>query len=866
MVKSNHLRSPVTKYRYFRFTNMQKFLLAAAMLLSCFPVFAGRITGTVTDEKGNRLAYASILVKGTSKGTTANNDGRYFIDLDPGNYTIIAQYVGYNRIEKNVTVAGETVVLDFQLSLLQLSMKEAVVRPGGEDPAYEIMRNAIRKRPEYENPLDSFTCEAYIKTLIKTRKLPNKILGKKIEDDDKKGMGVDSAGKGIIFLSESLTRIAFKKPNQTKLEVLSGRQSGSNGYGFNFPTFINFYTNNVAVFDSQLSLRGFVSPVADGAMNFYRFRYLGSFWEDGKEINQVKVIPKRKFEPVFSGIINITEGDWRIHSLDLLATREAQLQVLDTLTIKQIHMPVSNGVWQTKDQVIGFTFKLFGIDAIGNFLNVYNKYDVNPEFRKKYFNNVVVTYDTAVNKKSKQYWDSIRPIQLEPEEARDYKIKDSTYQARLDSASSPRNIDSLKKKQGPIKVKQVLWTGFNRSNFHPTHPVTYNWQPLVPNLQYNTVEGAVMDANLVIRRYMPKWKEQVALTTYARYGFNNQHFNGSVELGFNKRSFIWDEEGGNASRRTFTVQAGKRVSQFNKDNPIRPSLNTFYTLFTRRNYMKIYENWFGEAIYSRRSDEGWTFSVKGLYEDRLPLDNTSDFSFFGSKTRKVYSPNYPFEKIDTQFTRHQALIIGINFEFKPGQKYIQFPRGKRPIGSKYPTIGLSYEKGIPKIFGTDADFDRWRVSVWDDINMKLLGRMRYRVGVGGFIRDKQVYIQDYQHFNGNQLFFASEYLNSFQLAPYYANSTKEGFYAIGHLEHHFNGFLTNKIPFFRRLNWNLVGGANAFYVNTDNNYAELFIGLENVFRVLRVDLIASYLNGDKGTVGVRLGFGGIFGSNVNIGR
>ena len=53
-------------------------------------------------------------------------------------------------------------------------------------------------------------------------------------------MGVDSAGKGIIFLSESLTKVAFKKPDRTKLEVLSGRESGSNGYGFNFPTFINF--------------------------------------------------------------------------------------------------------------------------------------------------------------------------------------------------------------------------------------------------------------------------------------------------------------------------------------------------------------------------------------------------------------------------------------------------------------------------------------------------------------------------------------------------------------------------------------------------------------------------------------------------
>ncbi len=845
---------------------MRKILLFFLAALSILSVHAGRVTGIITDDKGHPLASASVFVKGTTKGTTANNEGKYFIELDPGNYTIIAQYVGYNRVEKKITLDEKGIVLNFELSLLQLTLKEVVVRPGGEDPAYEIIRNAIKKRSSYENPLDSFTCEAYIKTLIKTRKIPDRIFGQKVDKDDKKEMGVDSAGKGILYLSESLTKIAYKKPNKTKLEVLSGRESGSSGYGFNFPTFINFYNNNVNVFASQLNPRGFVSPIADGALNYYRYKYLGSFWEDGKEINQIKITPRRKFEPLFSGIINITEGDWRIHSLDLLVTKEAQLEIMDTLTIKQIHVPVSADIWRTKDQVMTFTFKMFGFEAIGSFLNVYNKYDINPGFRKKYFNNVIVSYDTAVNKKSKQYWDSIRPVQLEPEEVKDYKIKDSAFKAERDSAFSKRNIDSLRKRQGPVRPMQILWSGFNRSNFHPTHPLTLSWEPLLRNIQYNTVEGVAANASMTMRRFLPKWKEQLTITPSVRYGFSNTHLNGSLLLGLSKRSFTWDEEGGSANRRNFTLQGGKRVSQFNKDNPITPLMNSIYTLFVRENYMKIYENWFGELVYTNRMDNGVQFSVKGLYEDRLPIDNTTDYSFFGSKETDIYSPNYPYEKIDSQFTRHQAIIVGFNIEYKPGQKFIQYPRGKRAIGSKYPTLALYYEKGINAVFGSDVDFDKWKFSVWDDINMKLWGRMRYRVVVGGFINNKSVYIQDYQHFNGNQIIFASEYLNSFQVAPYYANSTTEKFYTLGHLEHHFNGLITNKIPFFRKLNWHLVGGANAFFVNGDNNYVEAFAGLENIFKVLRVDVVASYLNGEHGTVGVRLGLGGILGNSMRVRR
>ncbi len=140
--------------------------------------------------------------------------------------------------------------------------------------------------------------------------------------------------------------------------------------------------------------------------------------------------------------------------------------------------------------------------------------------------------------------------------------------------------------------------------------------------------------------------------------------------------------------------------------------------------------------------------------------------------------------------------------------------------------------------------------------------LKYKIGIGGFLNNKKVFIQDYQHFNGNRTTAASEYVNSFQLAKYYANSTTAKFYAIGHIEHHFNGLLTNKIPLFKKLNWNLIAGSNTFYVNNKNNYAEVFIGLENIFKILRVDFVAAYANGNKGLTGIRIGFGGVIGGGI----
>ena len=156
--------------------------------------YAGRISGTVTDSKGQPLPFASILIKGTTEGTTANNEGKYFIQLSPGTYTLSAHYVGYQRQEKTITVTSENATIDFQLNMLDLSLKEVVVKPGAEDPAYEIIRQTIKKRPFYLSQLDKFKCEVYIKGLFKLRNFPKKFMGQDVDFEDG-----DTSKKKILF-------------------------------------------------------------------------------------------------------------------------------------------------------------------------------------------------------------------------------------------------------------------------------------------------------------------------------------------------------------------------------------------------------------------------------------------------------------------------------------------------------------------------------------------------------------------------------------------------------------------------------------------------------------------------------------------
>jgi len=822
---------------------------------------AQKIYGTVFNAKGDLLPYSSVTIKGTSVGASANNRAKFSFTVAPGTYVVVCQHIGYAKQEKTVVVDKLDEELSFVLNEQKLDLKEVIVKSGGEDPAYAIIRQAIKKRNYYNKQVNAFECDLYTKDIMKLRRLPKKIMGQKIPDADMDEMGLDSSGRGIIYLSESVAKVHSKQPDKFKMAVLSSRVSGSGGFGFTFPTFISLYNNNVKIFTDKLNPRGFVSPIADGAIGFYKYKFLGSFFEDGKEVNTIKVIPRRNYEPLFSGVIYITDGDWRIHSCDLTLTKTSQLEILDTLQLSQIYVPVGNDVWRVKNQLLHFNFQLIGIDAIGDFVNVYSNYSINPSFNKFFFDNVIIKYDTGVNKKPAAYWDTIRPVPLEPEEKNDYDVKDSMYQLQKDSVLSKRSVDSLNKNQGKLKAFDIFWNGISRKHYTKTGSTTWGIASLIKNLEYNTVEGVVLNTNLFDNRYLKKLKSNFSIQPHVRYGFSNTHLNAWADLSFSTRDWSSDKK---IKRQSWSVSGGKRISQFNKESTITPLNNSITTLFWGDNFMKIYENYFGSVGFNKRYENGLRFSVNALYEDRIPVENTTKFTFFKKDTINM-KPNYPYEKIPQQFTPHQALILSFDISIKPGQKYIEFPRNKIAIGSKYPTFSLNYTKGIESVFGSDVNFDKWKFTVSDTKNFKLAGEFKYKVGVGGFLNNKKVFIQDYQHFDGNRSTAASEYVNSFQMASYYANSTAENFYAIAHIEHHLNGLLTNKIPALKKLNWNFVVGSNAFYVNHHSNYAEVFVGLENIFKILRVDFVVAYENGKQSTSGIRIGFGGIVGNSIKPG-
>jgi outer membrane receptor protein involved in Fe transport len=91
----------------------------------------GTISGVLTDKETNNeaLPFANVLIKGTNISTNTEIDGKYSLNVNPGNYIIIFSFVGYESVEKPVTVkANETTTVSLSLSSGGYTLKDVVVK------------------------------------------------------------------------------------------------------------------------------------------------------------------------------------------------------------------------------------------------------------------------------------------------------------------------------------------------------------------------------------------------------------------------------------------------------------------------------------------------------------------------------------------------------------------------------------------------------------------------------------------------------------------------------------------------------------------------------------------------------------------
>jgi len=781
------------------------------------------LNGKIQDKNNIPLGFAAIFVQGTSKGTTSNVEGAYTLNVPVGTYQVTFQYIGYKSKTVTVNIIAPSTKLDVVLESEATELP--TINLSQEDPAYNIIRKAQAKRKYYlEEEIQGYRCKSYTKIF---------------EEAEQTGGTINLFGatrnieKGIFYLSETVSEISFSQPDNLQEKVLASKISGDSvGFSYNRANWINFYRNKPFTVNNLK----FVSPIAQDAMDYYRYALESTTKEDELTIHKIEISPKFKNMPAFKGFIYIIEETARIHSVEAYVPKGV-VMAFDSINIRQIYTPVTEnrkGVWFSLS--LTFYFELSIGKTKGFYHALTSDYEINPTFPPNFFGGKVYEFVEQANKKEEQAWEALRPIPLTNTEIEDYKFK-TVLENRT---TKPEVQDSILKVRNKIKVTDVLLSGITLQN--PFSKKSWSIAPLLEIVNFNTVEGLVINPTFSFQKTFAGKKTLTIAPTF-RYGFSNQRFQaqGLVSYNYNPKKFG-----------LIAVEGGRYVAQFATPPSIRPVLNTFYSLFGKENWMKIYEKTFVKINHQYELFNGFLFTVSGEYAKRNPLENTSNATFNKDKN-KAYTPNNPgtatfIERPDI-FDKHEALLVDAQIQFTPKQKYLLRPDEKILQASRLPTFTLRYSKGM-----ADANFDILRLQIRDSWDWGIFGDGDLTIESGSFLNNKKVYFADFQHFRGNRTLVRQNGNNAFQLLDYYQYS-QTGNYFQAHWNHDFKGFITNKLPFLKKAQTSFALGANYLYTDLTGNYIELGIGIKRLFKFLRIDWWNAF--GENGHInqGIKLGAG-----------
>jgi len=868
----------------------QKLLIAYFIILFPFNIFSQKISGIVTNTDNKPIPFATIYIEELQTGTCANQQGKFFIPVTSGIYTISFRSMGYAPQEKKVTVTNKDVVLKIQLGIQSYILSGVTVRADGEDPAYSIMRKAIARVPAFLNQTESYTSDVYIKGSIKIIHIP-KLLKKSFV------INGETPKENVTYVNESINKIRFKAPDNYNQEVISVNNSFPIGDG-EVPV---MGLLSGSIYESEDGL--YISPFAPNAFAHYKFKYEGLLQDGAWFINKIKVIPKRKSKLLMKGYLYIIEDLWCLYSYDLMIKPFST-----TIKMKQQYAPVKGNSYLPVNLFVDANMNMMGFKASMTYTSTikydsviinsefdytkvkkafdYNKLAENSKYKQKKdslpfddkkikeinkkLNNLLqkdepttremikmqklmakkasiieeskddnpleikTTYKQHINKDAMKhdstYWDSVRPVPISEDEKISYK-KTKEEKEKEDSSSTFSKI-----------INTALW-GNSSWQRHKKLYMHYPGLLSLKNVGFNPVDGLQIKQSFKIR-----WRYDslnfATLKVKAGYSFERDVFFGNSSMLI---SYLPKKNG------FLEFSGGKYAANFQQENTINENLNAVYNLMLKQNYIKLYNKTYFKIKNQVEVANGtkWYFATKWQKTDTL--SNNTNFSIFYPD--KDYEPNIPInENISaTNLKPSKVLLFATGFRYTPKYYYRKYKERKYYVKSKWPTFGLFYTFA-PRINSEYSQYQSLNFSVDQKIDFYGVSSLQYRVNTAIYFNIKDVHFSNFYHFNTIQEPFTTRtFKNSYFLINNYEYSTIDRFIE-GHLKYTSQFLLLKRLPFISNTMWTENLFANILLVKGHLPYYEAGYALEDIFFQGKVGVFTGFKGSSFYGVGVRVSF------------
>lgn len=790
---------------------MIKYFSTCLLFCIATSLLSQNFEGKITDSNQRILYGSTVFIKQTSQGLACNQEGEFQVTLPVGKYTVEYRCLGYERVTETVNiVAGEKTVRNIVLKEKPIALNEVSV-VNKEDPAYEIMRNAIKKAPYYQNVLKEYTAESYVKGNMELTKVSTLI--DKLSSDDGLKM---SDYKDKLFIQESQSTVQYKAPDQYEQTV--------NAFSSSIPD--NFDSKDVIQLStSSLYLplfAGRISPLNPKAFSYYRFRYEGFSEENGSVINKIKVIPKLKDPELLEGYIYLADDVWNIRQAELINNRYGMKQNF-TITYNDIgegiYMPTtySSKVEGSIMGIEGYFIYYSSVKYVNFVINdsiletIQQKKAKKKDLEIKWNDKYKIKTDSLASKRDSLYWLQIRAIPLSIKEEISYVNKDSVQ----------HRIDSLRSKYSNRKfdASDILTGGHIGGD---SVRFTFKYGGIAGALRdYNFVDGFGLGQKIEVSTKVGQ-HNKIALSPDVYYTTARKKMVWKSDLTFDYAPMRLGH---------LRISGGRTSTEFNHSGPNRLD-NAIGSLLWGRNASMFYE----QTYLMLRNDINISNSLRLLTQfktaSRDPLTNNTTYNFFGDK-RHI--------KLNLTSSEYSDLVsYGLGIVYTPRHYYSVHNGRKHYRHAASPSFALLYSEAIAAGKSDNARFRKLETSIIQNISTDLFSTIRYEVGAGTFLGNKnKMNFADHQYFaTAGDVWLSTKSLdNSFVLLD--AQTSTNDYWAYSHVTYNSKYIILKRLPFLQGKMFNEAIHLKYLYTPQNKNYMEVGYSVD-LFKSLSLGVYSSF--------------------------
>ena len=833
--------------RFIRYIILIALLQAVAGIFLSHAQSFTSASGIVKDSiTGEPLPFVSVYFDGSTIGAMTDDNGTFTLQNNQGYTKLAAASLGYDTKFIDLKPGKKNDNLEVLLKPTAFEISEVVVKPKREkytrkdNPAVELIKkviahkndNRIEAKPEYQTEVYeklSLSLDNFNPNLDKNKFLKKFKFIKNYLDTS------EFNGKPILTVSvrENLSDFYYRKsPKAEKTIVRAKRMQGidktlddGGGITSNLEEIfksINIFDNNIPIL-----LNRFVSPLSSTlATTYYHYYIMDTLDVGGDKCVDLAFVPANSESYGFTGRLYITlDVNYAVKKVLLNTPANINLNWVDKLRIEQEfkQMPDSTWVLDQENTFVNFYVVKGTQQLYAHQLRNYDNYNFNVQNADSVFGLLgalhVLPEATA---QPDTFWTHNRPIPLKEKED---ALKDLLGQLRKVPAFN-----------AIIKTAEILITGYIPTA-NDKKVTKFDFGPMNTTFSANHLEGFRMRVGgMTTANLNPYW----FASGYLAYGTNDRKITYNLKLthSFTKKEY---HEGENPVNNLSFIQ------EYDVYTPGQDFL------FTSKD--NIFVAWkVGEPVtkmqYIRKSvlqyEKEW---LNGLTWKSWIMNQNNEAAGTLQYIKRDESGNLYHIK---DFTTSE---IGTQLRFAPGERAYNGRSGKESVfnlSKDAPVFKLSHQLGIKGVLGGDYNYNHTEISAEKRIWLSSFGHIDAQIKAGK-VWDKvpfpllilpntnqSITIQPEAFHMMNALEFVTDQYVSFN-ATYYLK-----------------GWILNRIPGIKWLRMREVLSFNMIYGGlTDKNnptltpglfllpdgtqplgstpYMECSVGLENIFKILRID-------------------------------